>query len=80
MAERDAKELQQVETHPVEPVYKVNGGTAKSPADRKPCFRCGGPHDHAQCRFRDVECHACGKGGHLKGVPQQTYRWPNPKS
>ena len=82
VAERDAKELRQVETHPVEPVHKVNGGTAKPPADRKPCFRCGGQHDHTQCRFRDVECHACGKRGHLKRVCRSRPtdgRTPGPK-
>ena len=82
VAKRDAKELRQVETHPVEPVHKVNGGTAKPPADRKPCFRCGGQHDHTQCRFRDVECHACGKRGHLKRVCRSRPtdgRTPGPK-
>ena len=82
VAERDAKELRQVETHPVEPVHKVNGGTAKPPADRKPCFRCGGQHDHTQCRFRDVECHTCGKRGHLKRVCRSRPtdgRTPGPK-
>ena len=76
LAERDAKELQQAGPHPVEPVHKVSdratsshaAGRKPPPLDGKPCFRCGAQHDPAQCRFREVQCPACGKRGHIKKV------------
>eukprot|EP00731_Ephydatia_muelleri_P013136 Em0007g446a len=32
------------------------------------CFRCGGRHSAADCRFKSVECYNCGKLGHLSRV------------
>ena len=76
LAERDAKELRQAGPHPVELVHKVSdratsshaAGRKPPPLDGKPFFRCGAQHDPAQCRFREVQCHACGKRGHIKKV------------
>ena len=76
LAERDAKKLQQAGPHPVEPVHKVSDKATSSQSagrkppspDGKPCFRCGPQHDPAQCRFQEVQCHACRKRGHIKKV------------
>ena len=27
----------------------------------KPCYRCGGPHSSAKCRFKEASCHLCKK-------------------
>ena len=36
---------------------------------RKPCYRCGrSSHDQKDCKFRDAECHNCGKRGHIAPV------------
>ena len=32
------------------------------------CYRCGGKHWSSDCRFRDAECRACGKKGHIARV------------
>ena len=34
----------------------------------KACYRCGGGHHPADCRFKDTACHFCGKLGHIAGV------------
>ena len=35
-------------------------------------FRCGGKHSSVNCHFRAVECHSCGKKGHLARVHRRT--------
>ena len=30
------------------------------------CYRCGGQHSPTSCRFKDFQCHHCGKTGHLQ--------------
>lgn len=41
-------------------------------SDRRPpstdCYRCGGKHALAKCRFRNVDCCHCGKKGHTARV------------
>ena len=32
------------------------------------CYRCGANHAATTCRFRSVQCHACGKIGHIAKV------------
>lgn len=29
------------------------------------CQRCGGQHSDSQCKFREADCHACGRTGHI---------------
>ena len=31
----------------------------------QPCFRCGGAHPPAKCRFKQASCHKCNKKGHI---------------
>ena len=35
------------------------------------CHQCGGSHDAAKCRFRQVECHFCHKNGHIASICHQ---------
>ena len=44
---------------------KIPGGGASAQSD---CYRCGGKHQAAQCRFKEYECHFCRKKGHLASV------------
>ena len=57
-AEKNAKSLKGTET-------AVN----RVAPQRKPCYRCGrSSHDQKDCKFRDAECHNCGKRGHIVPV------------
>ena len=31
----------------------------------KPCRHCGRKHPESECKFRNAECHRCGKPGHI---------------
>ncbi|VDI55683.1 Hypothetical predicted protein [Mytilus galloprovincialis] len=33
--------------------------------EQSDCYRCGGNHKAAECRFRDAKCHICQKKGHI---------------
>ena len=39
--------------------------SVQTSAKGTPCFYCGAAHYSTQCRFRDAECHNCGKKGHI---------------
>ena len=41
---------------------KTTDATSKPPS---PCYRCGGQHWAARCRFKSEKCNACGKVGHI---------------
>ena len=43
----------------------------------RPCHRCGRRHDAKTCKFRDAECHKCGKTGHIAPVCRSTPKKPN---
>ncbi|CAC5370680.1 unnamed protein product [Mytilus coruscus] len=42
--------------------YKRNNSEIRKQGD---CYRCGGNHLAADCRFKDVKCHSCKKKGHI---------------
>uniref|UniRef100_A0A7E4W0C5 CCHC-type domain-containing protein n=1 Tax=Panagrellus redivivus TaxID=6233 RepID=A0A7E4W0C5_PANRE len=48
------------------PKSSANDQSGKKVSSGKSCYRCNGPHDADQCRFKDAECHKCGRKGHLK--------------
>ncbi|KAJ8385583.1 hypothetical protein AAFF_G00184450 [Aldrovandia affinis] len=58
-AAKDVAELQQAGVERA--VHKVQSGAAPAVV----CFRCGGNHVAADCRFVDAVCHNCHKRGHL---------------
>ena len=70
-AERNTRELDKGTKPPS--VHKLSGsgeqprrgGGAQS---SKRCYRCGGDHNQEQCRFKDSDCHHCGKRGHIAKV------------
>ncbi|GFR61085.1 polyprotein [Elysia marginata] len=35
---------------------------------QKPCYRCGGPHIHSGCKFKESKCFKCQKIGHIAKV------------
>ena len=37
-----------------------------------PCFSCGKLHLRSTCRFRNAQCHTCGRLGHIKSVCRQS--------
>lgn len=48
-------------------VYYVRSGTNKSTSRKakKPCHRCGGRHSSHDCKFKDQQCNAYRKYGHI---------------
>ena len=41
-------------------------------APNKSCYRCGGPHAHSNCKFKDSKCYKCQKIGHISKVCRST--------
>ena len=46
----------------------------KQQAKFSPCYRCGGKHNAASCRFKDADCFHCGKKGHIARVCRSKQR------
>ena len=77
MVEKGMQQLQQQRPQ-ASSLLKI--GHAKPPIRRQPtdrpqqqqrehlCYRCGGAHSTATCRFKDAVCHKCKKKGHLARV------------
>ncbi len=65
-ADRNAQDLQkanvQQQSAAVNVVHKQRSSASGD------CYRCGGRHQSSECRFRDVDCRACGKKGHIARV------------
>ena len=40
-------------------------------------YRCGRGHDAKTCKFREAECHKCGKTGHIAPVCRSTPKKPS---
>ena len=45
-----------------------------------PCYRCGGRHKSSVCKFKEENCHFCGKRGHISRVCRSRQRQQHPKS
>ena len=84
-AERHTKELGKVapsaEVHTVssrdrDRTQKRGGGHRTISVT--PCYRCGGKHPADKCRFRESECHHCGKMGHIAKVCRGKQRGTKP--
>ena len=57
-----------VEVHTTDKKATETRGRGPKTTNGIPCFRCGDNHSPAQCQFRRVDCHHCGKRGHLARV------------
>lgn len=44
------------------------GGRSNRPNFSSECYRCGGPHSHQRCNFRNSTCFFCNKVGHIAKV------------
>ena len=85
-ADRDARDLQKPSANVAafvhvlqrpDDAWKRSTSSALSP---KPCYRCGGKHASAECRFKEVDCHKCGKKGHIAKVCRsKQQKQPRPK-
>ncbi|XP_071177949.1 uncharacterized protein [Mytilus edulis] len=68
-AEKNAQDIQAKGTNAAfQKINKVsksytrnNSGNSK----QEGCYRCGGNHLAAECRFKDAKCHSCKKKGHI---------------
>lgn len=67
MAAKDVLDLH-LPKPPQETVNKVkHQNKPRKPSHKtKSCYRCGGDHDHSDCRFKDVVCFYCDKKGHIQ--------------
>ncbi|GFR94635.1 polyprotein, partial [Elysia marginata] len=48
-------------------------------AAQKKCHRCGGPHYHTGCKFKESKCYKCQKVGHIAKVCRSTSTKPQVK-
>ena len=73
-ADKDAKDLtNDLEPQPVQNLRsKYRPSTKQGPKERegpqRNCYRCGGKHSPDSCYFKEAECHACHKKGHIARV------------
>ena len=66
--DKNARDLEKVNStgiHKVSSDHKTKEGGGRRSTAATPCYRCGGKHPSDKCRFRDEECHHCGKKGHI---------------
>ena len=74
LAARDVKDLAGATAATPQPaptqVNKLPGhrNPTASSSPSSPCYRCGGKHWAARCRFKTAKCNACGKVGHIAKV------------
>ena len=71
-ADKDAKDLQHpaASDNPVHFVRQQNPTHRKNTRDSTPsaCYRCGGKHLSAACKFKSATCHYCHKQGRIASV------------
>ncbi len=72
-ADKDSQHLQSVAAPVTETTAGVNRLRTDKPQTKEGrssnglngCYRCGGRHLARDCRFKEADCHACGKRGHI---------------
>lgn len=65
-AERNAKELRTAQPSPS--LHAIQSKPDRYDRPTRPCYRCGGKHKQTECFFRNANCNACGKKGHIAKV------------
>ena len=75
LADKNASELHSESTRSVNAIQnptvreKANTPETQTPETKKRsgqnCYRCGGTHSPATCRFKSEKCRKCGKFGHI---------------
>ena len=76
-AERNLQDLKGPKVG-VEKVYTVKESAAKKQIIS--CYRCGANHRAAECNYKDLACHTCGKQGHLARVCLSRFKRTQPSS
>ena len=69
-AEKNAQDIQAsgINATVPKPVNKVSKMSTRNNLPKfkqGDCYRCGGNHKAAQCKFKDAKCHICKKKGHI---------------
>ena len=65
-ASKDLLDIQPSQHHPL--VGDVSIHQVQNKKQGTTCYHCGGQHPPTGCRFKDYQCHNCGKTGHLQKV------------
>lgn len=67
--EAASKHVSDIHPSPISRNPDIKKVETAQPSSVRACYRCGGTsHIATQCKFRDVNCRACGKKGHLAKV------------
>ena len=68
LADKDVQSLRSNSHSPVHKLNKPQQRNTNSNTTHMLCYRCGGKHSAAKCRFKTEQCHVCGKVGHISRV------------
>ena len=80
LSDRSGRELEERSPAAAPNVHWVSADKSRGKNHPKPqfspCYRCGGKHSAAKCKFKDAECFHCGKKGHIARVCGSKQREP----
>ena len=69
VAEKDAKDMKRHDPSDRVSVQVATHKQQQSPSHKPSlCFICGANHNPSTCRFKQEQCHSCGKTGHIAKV------------
>ena len=69
------KDTTQLQSQQGAEVHFVQKSTPRGPPPKlNPCYRCGGRHKSSVCKFKEENCHFCGKKGHISRVCRSRQR------
>ena len=73
------KDTTQLQSKQGAEVHFVQKSTPRGPPPKlNPCYRCGGRHKSSVCKFKEENCHFCGKKGHISRVCRSRQRQQHP--